>query len=56
MWLGRQVSFGMAEVDLGGESGEEVGAVDPHGAVERGDGGHMAGVGRGGSHPSFFGE
>lgn len=52
--LGRHVGLGVAEVDLGGECGEEaVQAVRPvgaHGAVEAGDGRHRAGVGRGGAH------
>lgn len=45
--LGRHAGFGVAEVDLGGECGEEaVQAVRPvgaHGAVEAGDGRHLAG-------------
>jgi hypothetical protein len=48
--LGRQVGFGVAEVDLGGDLGEGVGPVRAYGAVECGEGGHLARVGRGGAH------
>lgn len=48
--LGRQVAFGMAEMDLGGDPQEEVGPVGAHGAVERGGGGYPAGMGSGGAH------
>ena len=49
------VVLGQAEVDLGGERGDEavraVGRVgDQEAGVESGDGGHLAGVGRCGAH------
>ncbi|KFU76673.1 hypothetical protein BB31_35125 [Amycolatopsis lurida NRRL 2430] len=47
--LGRQVALGVAEVHLGCELGEAVGSVGSHRAVECGECGYLAGVGRGGA-------